>query len=160
MMFGITVGEKETKTSVSGKDLNLNDARDIIYLRDLDIFESYSGNPIVSIFENDEKSYNNASIRLVNEDEELRLSVNFPKKDYPLVKNLNEDFGFYLNSFNLVKDIAILTGVDGVDDDTSAFKEVNLQEILEFIDGLDELEIQPYYPENSEYMSFKVIKTL
>lgn len=161
-MFGIKVGNSEAKKSVSGKDLKLDNERDILYLRDLDEGESYKGNPIVSIFKNDEKTYNNVSIRLVSPDEseELRLSVNYPKKDCPLVKNLNEDFGFYLNAFNLVKDIAVLTGVEGVDADTRLFREVNFKQLVEFIDGLDELEIMAYYPEDSEYMSFRVVKTL
>ena len=161
-MFGIKVGNNEAKKSVSGKDLKLDNERDILYLRDLDEGESFKGNPIVSIFKNDEKTYNNVSIRLVSPDEseELRLSVNYPKKDCPLVKNLNEDFGFYLNAFNLVKDIAVLTGVEGVDAGTRLFREVNFKELIEFVDGLDELEIQAYYPEDSEYMSFRVVSTL
>ena len=161
-MFGIKVGNSEAKKSVSGKDLKLDNERDILYLRDLDEGEPYKGNPIVSIFENEEKTYNNVSIRLVSPDEseELRLSVNYPKKDYPLVKNLNEDFGFYLNAFNLVKDIAILNDVKGVDADTRLFREVNFKEVLEFVDSLDEIEIMAYYPEDSQYMSFRVVKTL
>ena len=161
-MFGIKVGNNEAKKSVSGKDLKLDNERDILYLRDLDEGEPFKGNPIVSIFKNDEKTYNNVSIRLVSPDEseELRLSVNYPKKDCPLVKNLNEDFGFYLNAFNLVKDIAVLTGVEGVDVNTRLFREVNFKELIEFVDGLDELEIQAYYPEDSEYMSFRVVSTL
>ena len=161
-MFGIKIGEKEVKKSINGKDLNLDNERDILFLRDLDERESYKGNPILSIFENDEKTYNNVSIRLVNEDEdeELRLSVNFPKKDWPVVKNLNEDFGFYLNAFNLVRDIAILTGVEGVDNNTEVFKEVNFKGILEYVDGLDEMTIQVYLPEDSEYLSFRVIHAL
>ena len=159
-MFGIKTEEETKKVSVAGKDLDLNDERDVLYLRDLDENETYTGRPIVSIFKNEEKTYNGASIRLINEDEELRLNVNYPKKDCPLVKNLNHNFGFYLNAFNLVKDIAILTGAEGVDDRTGAFKEVNFKEILEFVDGLDEIEIMAYYPEDSEYMSFRVVKTL
>ena len=161
-MFGIKVGNNEAKKSVSGKDLKLDNERDILYLRDLDEGESFKGNPIVSIFKNDEKTYNNVSIRLVSPDEseELRLSVNYPKKDCPLVKNLNHNFGFYLNAFNLVKDIAILTGAEGVDDRTGAFKEVNFKEILEFVDSLEEMEVMAYYPEDSQYMSFRVVKTL
>ena len=54
----------------------------------------------------------------------------------------------------------MLNGAEDVNVDTSSFKQVNFKEILEFIDGLDEIEIQPYYPEDSEYFSFKVIKTL
>lgn len=161
-MFGIKVGNNEAKKSVSGKDLKLDNERDILYLRDLDEGESFKGNPIVSIFKNDEKTYNNVSIRLVSPDEseELRLSVNYPKKDCPLVKNLNEDFGFYLNAFNLVKDIAVLTGVEGVDADTRLFREVNFKQLIEFVDGLDELEIQAYLPEDSDYLSFRVVSTL
>lgn len=161
-MFGIKLDDKESKKSISGKDLKLSNDREVLYLRDLDDGESFNGNPIVSIFKNEEKTYNNVSIRLLNEDEneELRLSVNYPKKDCPLVRRLNEDFGFYLNAFNLVKDIAILTNVDGVDSETSSFKEVNFKELLEFVDGLDEMEIQAYYPEDSDYMSFKIVKTL
>lgn len=161
-MFGIKTGDVEKKMSITGKDLKLDNERDILYLRDLDEGESYKGNPIVSIFKNDEKTYNNVSIRLVSPDEsdELRLSINYPKKDCPLVKNLNENFGFYLNAFNLVKDIAILNAVEGVDIDTRLFKEVNFKEIVEFVDALDELEIQAYYPEDSEYLSFRVVSTL
>lgn len=159
-LFGIVTGTVEKKVSISGKDLNFDAERDIIYLRDLDEGEVYKGNPIVSIFENDDKSYNNVSIRLVNEDEELRLSVNYPKKDCPVVKNLNENFGFYLNAFNLVKDIAILNGAEGVDNNTKLFKEVNFKEILEFIDGLETMEIIPYYPDDSGYFSFRVIDAL
>lgn len=161
-MFGIKVGNSEAKKSVSGKDLKLDNEREILYLRDLDEGESFKGNPIVSIFKNDEKTYNNVSIRLVSPDEseELRLSVNYPKKDCPLVKNLNEDFGFYLNAFNLVKDIAVLTGVEGVDVNTRLFREVNFKELIEFVDGLDEIEIQAYLPIDSDYLSFRVVSTL
>ena len=88
------------------------------------------------------------------------MSVNYPKKDCPLVKNLNEDFGFYLNAFNLVKDIAVLTGAEGVDAGTRLFREVNFKELIEFVDGLDELEIQAYLPEDSDYLSFRVVSTL
>ena len=157
-MFGIKTEEK--KVSVAGKDLDFDGERDKVYLRDLDDNESYVGRPIVSIYEKEEKSYNAASIRLVNEDEELRLNVNYPKKDCPLVKNLNHNFGFYLNAFNLVKDIAILNGAEGVDDRTGAFKEVNFRELLEYVDSLDEMEIMAYYPEDSEYMSFHVVKCI
>ena len=159
-MFGIKIGKNEVKKSITGKDLKLNDKRDILYLRDLDVEEYYAGKPIVSIFKNDEKTYNTVSIRLISPDEseELRLSVNYPKKDCPLVKNLNEDFGFYLNAFNLVKDIAILNEVEGVDKDIRFFTEVNFKEIVEFIDGLDELEIQAFYPVDNQYMSFRVVK--
>ena len=159
-MFGIITGEKQLKKSICGKDLDLDNNREIVFLRDLDENETFTGNPIVYIFENDDKPYNNVSIRLVKEDEELRLSVNYPKKDCPFVKNLNNDFGFYLNAFNLVKDVAILTGVEGVDNNTELFKEVNFKEILEFVDGLDEMEIMAYTPEDSEYMSFRVIHAL
>lgn len=159
-MFGIKTGEKETRTSVTGKDLRLDNERDILYLRDLDEYESYNGNPIVSIFTNEEKSYNSVSIRLVNDNEELRLNVNYPKKDCPIVKNLNTDFGFYLNAFNLVKDTAILVGVDGVDNNTNMFKEVDFKELLEYIDGLDNMEVMAYYPKDSEYMTFRTVKVL
>lgn len=161
-MFGIKIGEKESKRSISGKDLKLSNDRDVLYLRDLGEEEIYKGNPIVSIFRNDDKTYNNVSIRLLNEyeNEELRLSVNYPKKDCPLIRDINKDFGFYLNAFNLVRDIAILTGVDGVDDETISFKEVNFKELLEYIDGLDEMGVQMYIPDNSEYLSFRVVKTL
>ena len=159
-MFGIKIEEETRKVSVAGKDLDLNDERDVLYLRDLDEGESYTGRPIVSIFKNEEKTYNGVSIRLVNEDEELRLNVNYPKKDCPLVRNLNHNFGFYLNAFNLVKDVAILTGAEGVDDRTGAFKEVNFKEILEFVDGLDEMEIQCYLPEDSDYFSFRIVRVI
>ena len=159
-MFGNKVGNNESKKSVSGKDLDLNDERDVLYIRDLDENETYTGRPIVSIFKLEGKTYNGAIIRLVNEDEELRLNVNYPKKDCPLVKNLNNNIFWFLNAFNLVKDISILTGAEGVDDRTGAFKEVNFKEILEFVDGLDEIEIMAYYPEDSGYMSFRVVKTL
>ncbi len=161
-MFGIKTANKEVKKSVSGKDLKLDKEREILYLRDLGQGETYTGNPVVSIFKNDEKTYNNVSIRLISSDEseELRLSVNYPKKDCPLVKNLNEDFGFYLNAFNLVKDIAIQNNVEGVDVYTKAFKEVNFKEIIEYVDSLDEMLIQAYYPEDSEYMSFRVVNCI
>ena len=159
-LFEIVTGTVEKKVSISGKDLNLDKERDIIYLRDLDEGEAYKGNPIVSIFKNNDKTYNNVSIRLINGDEELRLSVNYPKKDCPLVKNLNKDFGFYMNAFNLVRDIAILNGVEGVDNNTKLFKEVNFKEILEYIDGLESMVIIPYYPDDSGYFSFRVISAL
>ena len=161
-MFGIITGEKQLKKSLSGKDLNLDSTREILFLRDLGEGETFKGNPIVSIFKNDEKTYNNASIRIINQDEneELRLSVNFAKQHCPFVKNLNNDFGFYLNAFNLVKDVAMLTGVEGVDNNTELFKEVNFKEILEYVDGLDEMEIMGYTPEDSQYMSFRVIHAL
>ena len=51
-MFGIKTEEETKKVSVAGKDLDLNDERDVLYLRDLDENETYTGRPRVSIFKN------------------------------------------------------------------------------------------------------------
>ena len=75
----------------------------------------------------------------------------------------NKTVSFFRNNFedkfkkNYVSGIKKLQKVYCVFEDEIEDTEIKL---TEFVDGLDEIEIMAYYPEDSEYMSFRVVKTL
>ena len=80
--------EKEVYYTISGKEQQYNPQWEAYSINDFDIGEELEGVPEVTLFENEDKSYDAVRLRLIDEDEIVNLYFNFPKKAYPIVRNL------------------------------------------------------------------------
>ena len=101
--------ESKKYYTITGKEQQYEPEWDRMTISDLDIGDEFEGEPEVTIFEKSNKSYNAMKVRVLDDGEMLDLYFNYPKKDYPYVKNLKnvrkgeeDDFDFYLNCFDVV----------------------------------------------------------
>ena len=95
--------------TLTGKEQQYEPEWERMTISDLEIGDEFEGKPEVTIFEKTDKSYNAMKVRILDDGEILDLYFNYPKKDYPYVKNLKnvrkgeeDDFDFYLNCFDVV----------------------------------------------------------
>ena len=95
--------------TLTGKEQEYEPEWKRMTISDLEIGDEFEGKPEVTIFEKTDKSYNAMKVRILDDGEILDLYFNYPKKDYPYVKNLKnvrkgeeDDFDFYLNCFDVV----------------------------------------------------------
>ena len=157
-IFGFVADDevKEFKT-ITGKETDFDPDKDKIRLHDLDDGETFEGKPEVDIIVKEDKSYDVARIKVIGEDEDLTIYANFDKRIYPVIKGANEGFQFYRDSFNIAKSILILNGAP-ISGNAKKIKEVNFQQILEFIDGMETITIRAIeYDDNPEYKSLIII---
>lgn len=160
-IFGF-VAEDENKEilTITGKTTDFDPEKERIRLHDLEDGERFKGKPEVDIIEKEDKSYNTARIKLIGEDEDLIIYANFDKRNYPLIKGANEDFGFYRDSFNIAKSVLLLNGAP-IRYEAKKIREVNFKEILEYIDGLDTVIIcAKEYEDNPDYKSVEILEAL
>ena len=157
-IFGF-VADDDVKefVTLTGKETNFDPDKDKIRLHDLDDGETFTGKPEVDIIEKEDKSYNVARIKVIGEDEDLTIYANFDKRNYPVIKGANENFQFYRDSFNIAKSILIMNGAP-ISGNAKKIREVNFQQILEFIDGMETITIRAIeYEDNPEYKSVIIV---
>jgi hypothetical protein len=132
--------------------------------------EELEGIPEVTIFEKEDKSYNAARLRLIDEDEIVNLYFNFPKKAYPIVRNLKnirtgekDEFDFYLNCYDVCFSVLRCLDENNIKDSNgdiiNKIKAINLETVLKIIDsskkiGVRIIEGSPY----NDYLSWGIIK--
>lgn len=157
-IFGF-IPEDENKefVTITGKIMDYDPEKERLRIHDLEDGETFEGKPEVDVIEKDEKSYNVVRIKIIGESEDLVIYANFDKRNYPLIKGANEEFSFYRDSFNIIKSVLLLNGAP-INENAGRIKEVNFEQILEFIDGLDTVTVQAVeYEDNSDYKSLRFI---
>jgi hypothetical protein len=161
--------EKTVYYTISGKEQQYNPQWEVYNINDFDVGEELEGTPEVTIFEKDDKSYNAARLRLIDEDEIVNLYFNFPKKAYPIVRNLKNirtgeknEFDFYLNCYDVCFSVLRCIDENNIKDsngDTiNKIKAINLETVLKIIDsskkiGVRIIEGSPY----NDYLSWGII---
>jgi len=130
---------------------------------DLEVGDEFTGTPEVTIFTKEDKSYNAMKLRLMDDGEILDLYFNFPKKDWPHVKNITKYFDFYRGCFDFIYSILRIRDernvVDKNGDEIDRFKMVNLETFAKYVDqheriGIKITEGNP----DSEYNSWMITK--
>ena len=166
--------EAEEKTTryytITGKEQQYEPTWEKIKVSDLQVGDEFEGMPEVTIFEKQDKSYNAMKLRVMDDGEILDLYFNYPKRDYPYVKNLRnirksekDTFDFYLNCFDVVfsvlryRDERNVVNADG--EEINKLKSVNIETIAKLIDsctrvGVRIIEGSPY----NEYTSWEIYK--
>lgn len=156
--------------TITGKEQQYNPEWETYNINDFDVGEELEGIPEVTIFEKEDKSYNAARLRLIDEDEIVNLYFNFPKKAYPIVRNLKnirtgekDEFDFYLNCYDVCFSVLRCLDENNIKDsngDTiNKIKAINLETVLKIIDsskkiGVRIIEGSPY----NDYLSWGIIK--
>ena len=161
------VGEEEltkgeTYLTISGKECQYEPTWEKYGIQDFDIGEVLDGKPEINIFENDDKTYNAMRLRLLNEGELVDLYFNYPKKEYPYVKNINKYFDFYRPCFDFIYSVLRWRDetnvVDENGEEIDRFNKVNLENFAKFVDGMSHVKVKiTEGNEDSDYNSWIIL---
>ena len=130
----------ETKKfyTISGKESQYEPEWEKFKASELDVGAEFEGIPEINVFENDDKTYNALRVRVMDDGEILDLYVNFPKKDFPIVKGINKSFDFYRPCFDFIysilkfRDERNVVNKDG--EEINMIKSVNLEALAKYVD--------------------------
>ena len=161
--------ERTVYYTISGKEQQYNPQWEIYNINDFDVGEDLEGIPEVTIFEKEDKSYNAARVRLIDEEEIVNLYFNFPKKAYPVVRNLKnirtgekDEFDFYLNCYDVCFSVLKCLDEKNIKDSNgntiNKIKSINLETVLKIIDTSKKVKVRiiegsPY----NDYLSWGII---
>jgi len=157
--------EMETKKyyTISGKESEYEPTWEKYSMKDLDVGDTFEGRPEINIFENEDKSYNALRLRIMDDGEILDLYVNYPKKDYPYVKGINNQFDFYRTCFDFIysilrwKDETNVVNSDG--EAVNKFNKVNIEQFAKFVDQMERVGVKiTEGNSSSEYDSWIIYK--
>lgn len=135
--------ELETKKfyTISGKESWYEPTGEKMKASDLDVGDEFDGRPEINIFTNDDKTYDALRVRVMDDGDILDLYVNFPKKDYPYVKNINKSFDFYRPLFDFIYSILKFRDernvVDKNGEEINRFNTVNLETFAKYVDSME-----------------------
>ena len=162
--------EKTIYYTISGKEQQYEPTWERYTISDLDIDDEFEGRPEVTIFKKEDKTYDAGKIRIMDDGEILDLYFNFPKKDYPIVKNLKnirtgekDTFDFYLNAFDVVFSTLKCLDENNIKDSNgniiNKINAINIETLLKIIDSSKRIGVRiikgsPY----NEYPSWGIIK--
>ncbi len=132
--------------TITGKVQQYEPTWDKFGIQDLDVGDEFIGRPEVTIFEKKDKSYNAVKLRLMDDGEILDLYFNYPKKDWPYVKNITKYFDFYRGCFDFIysilkfRDERNVVNLDG--EEINRFKTVNLETFAKYVDTMTRVRVR------------------
>jgi len=157
--------ELETKKyyTISGKECQYEPEWEKYSMADLDSGAEMVGRPEISIFENDDKSYNALRLRVMDDGEILDIYINYPKKEWPYVRGINKTFDFYRKCFDFIFSVRRLHGdqyvVDSNGEEINRFKKINLEMLAKYVDQHSRIGVRITEGNaDSEYNSFIIYK--
>ena len=155
----------ETKKfyTISGKESQYEPEWEKFKASELDVGAEFEGRPEINVFENDDKTYNALRVRVMDDGEILDLYVNFPKKDFPIVKGINKSFDFYRKCFDFIFSVLRVRDernvVDKNGEEINRFKTVNIDTFAKYVDSMNRIGIRITEGNtDSEYNSFEIYK--
>ena len=157
--------EMETKKfyTISGKESWYEPTWEKYSIQDLDVGDEFEGRPELTIFENNDKSYDAIRVRIMDDGEIVDLYVNYPKKDYPFVRGINKTFDFYRKCFDFIFSVRRLHGeeyvVDENGEEINRFNKINLEMLAKFVDQHERIGVKiTQGNRDSDYNSFIIYK--
>jgi hypothetical protein len=121
------------------------------------------GRPEITVFENKDKTYNALRLRVLDDGEILDCYINFPKRDFPYVRNINTGFDFYRNCFDFIfsvlklRDERNVVNKDG--EAVNKFSKVNILTFAKYVDSMERIGVRVTEGNaSSEYNSFIIYK--
>ena len=149
--------------TISGKESWYEPTWEKMKASDLDVGDEFDGRPEINIFTNDDKTYNALRVRVMDDGDILDLYVNFPKKDYPYVKNINKSFDFYRPLFDFIYGILKFRDernvVDANGEEINKFNTVNLETFAKYVDGMERIWVKiTEGNHDSEYNSWQITR--
>ena len=160
------VDETELETpkylTITGKEQAFEPEWERYTVNELDPGVTMEGIPEVTIFKNEDKSYNALRLRVSDDGEMLDCYINFPKKDWPYVKNINNEFEFYRPCFQFIFQILRIRDernvVDANGEEINRFKTVNLENFAKYLDTMNRVGVKITKRDNSEYNDWEIYK--
>ena len=149
--------------TISGKESWYEPEWEKYGIQDLDVGVEMEGRVEINIFENKDKSYDAFRVRILDDGEILDLYVNYPKKDFPIVKNINKTFDFYRKCFDfmfsVLKHRDERNVVDSNGEEVNKFNKMNLEMLAKYVDQHERVGVRITEGNtNSEYNSFIIYK--
>ena len=157
--------ELETKKfyTISGKECQYEPEWEKYGIQDLDVGVEMEGRPEINIFENEDKTYNALRLRVMDDGEILDLYVNYPKKDFPIVKGINKSFDFYRKCFDFIYSVLKWRDernvVDSKGEEVNRFNKINIEMLAKYVDQHERVGVKiTEGNSDSEYNSFEIYK--
>ena len=157
--------EIETKKyyTISGKESWYEPTWERYGMADLDTGDEFEGRLEINIFENEDKTYNALRLRVMDDGEMVDIYINYPKKDFPYVRNITKSFYFYRKCFDFIfsvlrlRDERNVVNKDG--EEINRFKSVNIETFAKYVDSMERVGIRITEGNaDSEYNSFEIYK--
>ena len=138
--------EEKQYFTISGKEQQYEPEWERYGVNDLDIGTEMEGRPEITVFENEDKSYNAMRVRVMDDGEMVDCYFNYPKKDYPYVKDITKDFEFYRPCFNFIFGVLRLRDETNVvtpeGEEVNRFKTVNLETFAKYVDQMSRIGVR------------------
>lgn len=149
--------------TISGKESWYEPTWEKYGIQDLDVGQTMEGRPEISIFENEDKTYDALRLRVMDDGEILDLYVNYPKKHYPYVRGINSKFDFYRKCFDFIFSVLRLQGeknvVNSQGEEVNKFGKINIEMLAKFVDQHERIGVEIIEGNSdSEYNSFIIYK--
>ena len=149
--------------TISGKESWYEPTWDKYTMNDLDVGVEMEGRPEITIFENEDKTYDALRLRIIDDEEIVDLYVNFPKKDFPFVRNINKKFDFYRKCFDFIFSVLRYQNernvVDKNGEEINRFGKINIEMLAKFVDQHERIGVRITEGNaDSEYDSFMIYK--
>ena len=149
--------------TISGKESWYEPTWEKYGIQDVDVGQTMEGRPEISIFENEDKTYDALLLRVMDDGEILDLYVNYPKKHYPYVRGINSKFDFYRKCFDFIFSVLRLQDeknvVNSQGEEVNKFGKINIEMLAKFVDQHNRIGVEIIEGNiDSEYDSFKIYK--
>ena len=163
---GVFVDEETTAPkflTISGKESWYEPTWERYGMQDLDVGDEFEGRPEITLFENEDKSYNALRLRTMDDGEMVDIYINFPKKDYPYVEGINKGFDFYRKCFDFIFSVLRYRDeanvIDSNGEEINRFTKVNIEQFAKYVDNMNRIGIRITKGNpDSEYNSFIIYK--
>ena len=157
--------ELETKKfyTISGKESWYEPTWEKFKASELDVGVEFEGRPEITIFENKDKSYDALRVRVMDDGEILDLYVNYPKKYFPIVRNINKSFDFYRTCFDFIYSILKYQNEKNVvnkeGEEVNKFTKIDIEMLAKYVDQHERIGVRiTEGNEDSEYNSWQIYK--
>ena len=157
--------DQETKKfyTISGKESWYEPTWERYTMNDLSIGDEFEGRPELTIFKNEDKTYDALRLRIMDDGEIVDLYINYPKKDCPYVRGITKRFDFYRKCFDFIYSILRWKDetnvVDSNGEEVNRFNKINLQMLAKFVDQHERIGVRiTEGNHDSEYDSFIIYK--
>lgn len=149
--------------TISGKESQYEPNWEKYSIADVEVGQTMEGRPEITIFENDDKTYDALRVRVMDDGEILDLYVNYPKKHWPYVRGINSKFDFYRKCFDFIFSVLKLQGekyvVNSKGEEVNKFGKIDIEKLAKFVDQHERIGVEiTEGNSDSEYDSFKIYK--
>ena len=148
--------------TISGKESQYEPEWESFNVSELDVGVTMEGRPEITIFENEDKTYNAFRLRVMDDGEILNCYLNYPKKDYPYVKRINKGYKFYRPLFNFIYSLLRMKDernvVDENGEEVNMFNKINIEMLAKFVDQHERVGVKIIEGVNPDYNDWVIYK--